>query len=99
VEVRAGALVKRFPYRWFFKTHWLLFVPTYLVLVFHAVALFDSRYWLTPLGPVLAVVVIAGAGAGIVRLLHSFEVVDDRAIGEIVGLTFHDVVRTLLVEV
>lgn len=92
------ALVKRFPYRWFFKTHWLL-VPTYLVLVFHAVALVDRRYWTTPLGPVLAVVVVAGVASGIVCLLRSFEVADDRAIGEIVGLTYHEAVRTLSVEV
>lgn len=92
------ALVKRFPYRWFLKTHWL-FVPTYLILVFHAAVLLDSRYWLTPLGPVLAVIVVAGVVAGIIRLLHSFAVVDDRAIGEIVGLVFHDAVKTLEVEV
>ena len=92
------ALVKRFPYKWFFKTHWL-FVPTYLVLVFHAVALVDSRYWLTPLGAVLAVVMVAGVAAGIVCLMRSFRVADDRAIGEIVGLTYHEAVRTLLLEV
>ena len=63
------ALVKRFPYRWFFKTHWL-FVPTYLLLVFHAAVLLDSRYWLTPLGFVLTAVVLAGTVSGIVRLLY-----------------------------
>lgn len=91
------ALVKRFPYRLFFKTHWL-FVPTYLVLVFHTVVLLDSRYWATPLGPVLAVLVVAGAAAGIICLLRSFQVADDRTMGEIVGLTYHEAVRTLLVE-
>lgn len=92
------ALVKRFPYRLFFKTHWL-FVPTYLLLVFHAVVLLDSRYWLTPLGLALAVVVVAGVAAGILCLLRSFQVADDRAIGEIVGLTYHEAVKTLVVEV
>ncbi len=92
------ALVKRFPYRWFFKSHWL-FVPTYLILVFHAAVLVDSRYWLTPLGPVLAIVVLAGAVAGIRRMLHSFSVVDNRAMGEVVGLTYHDAINSLLLEV
>lgn len=92
------ALVKRFPYRWFFKTHWL-FVPTYLILVVHSTVLLDGRYWLSPLGPVLAVLVLLGATAGILRLLHSFSVVDARAMGEIVGLTYHEAVRMLEVEV
>lgn len=38
------ALVKRFPYRLFFKTHWL-FVPTYLVLIYHAVILLEVGTW------------------------------------------------------
>lgn len=73
-------------------------MPTYLALVFHAVALVDSRYWLTPLGAVLAIVMVAGVAAGIVCLMRSFRVADDRAIGEIVGLTYHDAIATLLVE-
>ncbi|MBI2240160.1 MAG: ferric reductase-like transmembrane domain-containing protein [Magnetospirillum gryphiswaldense] len=61
------ALVKRFPYRRFFQTHRLLAVG-YLVMVFHAVVLTKFAYWTTPLGAVLAVLLVAGTGAAVVVL-------------------------------
>ncbi len=42
------ALIRRFPYRLFFKTHRLLAVA-FLVLAFHSVVLVDFRYWASPL--------------------------------------------------
>ena len=45
------ALLKRFPYRHFFKTHRLLAVA-YLFLVFHSVVLMKFSYWREAVGPV-----------------------------------------------
>ncbi|MBU2011270.1 MAG: ferric reductase-like transmembrane domain-containing protein, partial [Gammaproteobacteria bacterium] len=56
------ALVKRFPYRWFFKTHrWLALV--YLALVAHSIVLTPPDYWTSPLGLVLAVLMASGSVA------------------------------------
>lgn len=92
------ALVKRFPYRLFFKTHWL-FVPTYLVLIYHAVILLEVGAWTSLLGPALALVMAAGAWSGFVCLWRSFRFTDDRALGNIVGITYHETVRSLELEV
>ena len=43
------ALWKRFPYRYFFKTHRLLAL-IYLILAFHTLILFGAINWLTPIG-------------------------------------------------
>lgn len=59
VVLIALALIKRFPYRHFFKTHRLL-AAVYLVLVVHSVMLMSFHYWLTPLGIVIAVLMAVG---------------------------------------
>lgn len=69
VTLIALALVKRFPYRWFFTTHRLLAV-VYLVLVFHAVVLTKFGYWPTPLGLVMAGLMGFGTWAAGVVLLR-----------------------------
>jgi predicted ferric reductase len=56
------ALVKRFPYRHFFKTHRLLAVA-YLLLVFHSVVLLKVAYWSQALGLVLGGLMTAGTAA------------------------------------
>jgi predicted ferric reductase len=61
------ALWKRFPYKYFFKTHRLM-PALYLVLVFHAVILIDRSYWTKPLGPILAVLLIVGTLAALISL-------------------------------
>lgn len=59
------ALVKRFPYRLFFKTHRLLAVA-YLLLVFHTLILMPVGYWGQGLGAVMALLLAGGsAGAGV----------------------------------
>ncbi len=63
------ALVKRFPYRWFFKTHRLIAIA-YLALVFHTVILLPADYWGRLLGPVLAVLLVAGSFAAVVVLFR-----------------------------
>lgn len=61
------ALIKRFPYRYFFKTHrWLAVV--YLVLVYHSVVLMKFSYWTQGIGPVMAVLLAGGSLAALVSL-------------------------------
>lgn len=62
------ALVKRFPYHLFVKTHkWLALA--YLALVFHTVVLTRFGYWGRPVGWVLAALVAAGSVAAVLALL------------------------------
>jgi predicted ferric reductase len=63
------ALIPRFPYRWFFKTHRLLAVA-YLVLVFHTIVLTKFGYWASPLGVAMAALLIYGAAAAFIVLLR-----------------------------
>ena len=65
----ALALIKRFPYKWFFRTHRVLAV-TYLVLVFHAVVLMNFSYWAQGLAPFMAVLMLAGAVSAVVVLFR-----------------------------
>ncbi|MFZ2988199.1 ferric reductase-like transmembrane domain-containing protein [Ideonella sp.] len=65
----ALALVKWFPYRWFFKTHRLLAIA-YLVLVFHAVVLMNFSDWRQPVGLVMALLMAAGSVAAVRVLLR-----------------------------
>jgi predicted ferric reductase len=61
------ALVKRFPYNWFKKTHkWLALV--YLALVFHSVVLVQFAYWRQPVGWLLAALMACGSVAAVLTL-------------------------------
>jgi predicted ferric reductase len=62
------ALLKRFPYRLFVKTHRLLAV-LYLVLVFHAVVLLRLDSWYEPVGVLITWLMVAGGVAALLRLL------------------------------
>ena len=62
------ALVKRFPYHLFVKTHkWLALA--YLVLVYHSMVLTRFAYWQQPVGWVLALLMLAGTVAALFVLL------------------------------
>jgi predicted ferric reductase len=63
----ALALVKRFPYRWFQKTHRLLAIALGL-FVFHAVVLMKITYWTLPVGPVMALLWLAALVASVIVL-------------------------------
>lgn len=93
----ALALIKRFPYRHFFKTHRLLAV-VYLFLVFHSTALMNFSYWNQPLGPLMALLMAGGTVAACVSLFrrvgHS-----RKAVGEIEELVRHPDNRVLRVAV
>jgi predicted ferric reductase len=53
------ALIKWFPYRWFFKTHRIIAVA-YLALVFHSIILTPLAYWTQGVGVVEAVLLLGG---------------------------------------
>lgn len=61
------ALVKRFPYRWFAKTHSLLAV-LYLLLVLHTLVLVKFAYWTQPIGIVTALLLLGGSLAALQAL-------------------------------
>lgn len=61
------ALIKRFPYRWFAKTHQVLAV-TYLLFVFHAVVLIRFDYWSQPIGWLMALLMLGGTLSAILVL-------------------------------
>lgn len=58
------ALVKRFPYRLFAKTHMLLGL-VFLVLAYHALVLVEFSYWRQPVGWLTAVLLAGGCGAAL----------------------------------
>lgn len=91
------ALIRRFPYRLFFKTHRLLAVA-FLVLAFHSVVLVDFRYWASPLGVAMALLLAAGTYAAVIVLLR--RVGAGRQVqGRIAGLQFYPGVRALVTEI
>lgn len=62
------ALVKRFPYHLFARTHkWIALA--YLVLVFHSVVLVKFSYWAQPVGWLLAALMAGGSVAAVIVLL------------------------------
>ena len=93
----ALALLKRFPYRWFFKTHRLLAV-VYLVLAFHSMVLMKTFYWSSPLGALMVVLLLAGTLAAGVSLLRRIGRTR-RALGSISGLVQHRDNRVLGVDI
>ena len=93
----ALALIKYFPYRFFFQTHRLLAVA-YLVLAFHSVVLLKFSYWMQPIGWVMALLLGWGTWAAIVVLLR--RVGAGRQVqGRIASLQYYPGVRALETEI
>jgi predicted ferric reductase len=92
----ALALITRFSYRWFYKTHRLIAVA-YLALAFHALMLLQFNYWLTPLGVLMALLLAAGVWSAIVVLLRRVGAAR-RTPGQIVALNYFPGVRALEIE-
>ncbi|QCB47951.1 ferric reductase [Hydrogenophaga sp. PAMC20947] len=63
----ALALIKRFPYRLFAKTHTLIAVA-YLALAFHAVVLMNFSAWMQPLGIVMGLLLTSGVVSALLVL-------------------------------
>jgi predicted ferric reductase len=97
IALVALALWKRFPYKYFFKTHRLM-PAVYLVLVFHAFILIDRSYWTMPLGPMLALLLTAGTIAALISLLKKIGS-SRRASGTIAALSLYDGNQVLDVDV
>lgn len=93
VALIALALIRVFPYRWFYKTHRLLAVA-YLVLVFHTVVLLNFADWMTPLGGVMAVLLAGGTFAAGVVLLRRVGAAR-QVKGRIAGLNYFPGVKVL----
>ncbi|SEH56321.1 ferredoxin reductase family protein [Magnetospirillum fulvum] len=91
------ALVKRFPYRLFFKTHRLIAVA-YLVLVFHTVVLTKFSYWMSPLGWVMAPLLGLGTFAAVIVLLRRVAA-DRKVAGEIAAIHYYPALRVLETQV
>lgn len=85
------ALLKRFPYRHFFRTHrWLALA--YAALVLHTLVLLRPADWATPLGAVVAVLLLAGtvaAGVSALRRIGS----QRQAVGEVERVGYLDGVK------
>lgn len=81
------ALVKWFPYRYFFKTHRILAIA-YLLLVAHAVVLMKFSYWGEPIGPLMVMLMAAGSVAA-VRALTRRIGQQRRIDGTIEALDYH----------
>ncbi|MFZ3218662.1 MAG: ferric reductase-like transmembrane domain-containing protein [Rhodoferax sp.] len=91
------ALVKRFPYRYFFKIHHLLTLA-YLVLVFHSVVLLQFSYWRTPLGVVMGLLMLGGSVAALVVVLRKVSI-GRQTVGEIEGVIRHADLQVLEVDI
>lgn len=91
------ALVKRFPYRHFFKTHHLLAVA-YLALVWHSVVLLKFDYWSGLLGPMMGVLMGAGTVAALMVFFRRVAV-GRQVVGEVAALRHHAALDVMEVDV
>ncbi len=91
------ALIRYFPYRYFYKTHRLLAVA-YLVLVYHAVVLMNFDTWMSPLGIVMAGLLGYGTWAAVIVLIRRVGVTR-QVHGTIASLHYLPGVHTLETEI
>lgn len=89
------ALIKRFPYRLFFKSHRLLPIA-YLFLVFHSVVLMPFAYWQQAEGVVMGVLMAAGTVSALLSLMRKVGS-HRKVVGEIDALEYFQDSRVLKV--
>lgn len=87
------ALVKWFPYRYFFKTHRLLAL-LYLVLAWHAIVLLTYRDWMSPIGVLLVLLLGSGVYSAVLVLFRKVAVNRQR-IGEVVSIRSFSALNTI----
>ncbi len=89
----ALALIKRFPYHLFVKTHkWL--AAAYLALAYHSVVLTKVNYWTQPVGWVLAALLLGGSVAALLSLTGRIGA-GRKVSGTIAALTDYPALRVL----
>jgi len=89
----ALALIKRFPYHLFTKTHtWLAAI--YAVLVYHSVVLIKFDYWSQPVGWVMALLLLGGTWAAVLALTGRIGA-QRRTPGKIESLIYYPELRVL----
>ena len=93
VVLIALALIRRFPYHWFAKTHTLLAV-LYLPLAFHTVVLLRFGYWSAPAGALAAVLLAAGVVSAL-RVLAGRVGARRKVHGRVAALTWYPELRVL----
>ena len=87
------ALVKWFPYRYFFKTHRFIAV-IYLFLVFHSIILMQVDYWDEAIAWLTVLLMIGGTVAGFISLSRKIGV-SRRSVGNIENINYHSDNRVL----
>lgn len=87
------ALVKWFPYRYFFKTHRFIAV-IYLFLVFHSIILMKVDYWDEVIAVLLVLLMISGTVAAFISLSLKIGV-SRRCVGNIKNMLYHKDNRVL----
>lgn len=91
------ALWKKFPYRYFFKTHRVLAL-IYLILAFHTLILFGKIDWLTPVGILVSALLVVGIPAALISLFKQIGA-SHRASGVISQIRLHEDGKVTEVEV
>lgn len=91
------ALWKKFPYRYFFKTHRILAV-IYLILALHTLVLFGKIDWVTPIGILVGLLLVVGVPAALVSLFKKIGA-SHRARGRISQIKFYEDGKVTEVEV
>ena len=91
------ALWKKFPYRYFFKTHRVLAL-IYLILAFHTLVLFGKIAWLTPIGILVSALLVVGIPAALVSLFKQIGA-SHRASGVISQIRLHEDGKVTEIEV
>jgi len=87
------ALIKRFPYHLFVKTHkWL--AAAYLALAYHTVVLTKIDYWTQPVGWLLATLLLGGSVAALLSLTGRIGA-DRKVQGTIASITDYPALRVL----
>lgn len=87
------ALVRRFPYHWFVKSHkWI--AVAYLVLAYHSAVLTKVEYWAQPVGWLLAALLLGGSVAALLTLTGRIGA-GRKVQGVIAGLTEYPALRVL----
>ena len=93
----ALALIKRFPYRWFFKTHRLIAVA-FIALLWHSLVLLKFETWTRLQGPLLGLLMLA-AGIAALRVLLRRVARERQVVGEVESLQHLENLKVLALTV